>query len=293
MKYVALIAGFVAMSGFVCAGIYSTAMANTNPGAPDPGIPGFVGPNGDGKTASGNYVNPIFVGWADSVVSYLPAPGVAASWTDPTKALGAVTGVNTDIVSLGDLDATQIANGVAPGQITLRFSMGIANGPGADFAVFENGFMSGNKVFAELGYVEVSSDGVNFARFPSVYTAATAPVGGYGAIDPTGVYNLVGKHVNAYGNSWGTPFDLQDLVSHPLVQNGQVNLSAIYYVRIVDIPGSGDFKDSLGNPIYDAWVTWGSGGVDLEAIGVIHAVPEPATMFILGLGGLALFGRRK
>ncbi len=37
----------------------------------------------------------------------------------------------------------------------------------------------------------------------------------------------------------------------------------------MDIPGDGTFLDSLGDPIYDAWVTWGSGGFDLEAIGVI------------------------
>ncbi|AKB27733.1 Chitin binding protein [Methanosarcina siciliae T4/M] len=52
--------------------------------------------------------------------------------------------------------------------------------------------------------------------------------------------------------------------------NGSVDLNSINYVRIVDIPGSGDFKDSQGNPIYDGWVTWGSGGLDLEAVGVIN-----------------------
>ena len=58
-------------------------------------------------------------------------------------------------------------------------------------------------------------------------------------------------------------------------------------MRIVDIPGSGDFNDSAtahidsntwpgwanydaNHPIYDAWVTWGSGGLDLEAVGVLE-----------------------
>jgi len=296
MKHSLLLVVFSVLIASSQAGIYSTALSNQTPGAPDPGIPGFVGPAGDGITptaTNGNYVNPIFVGWADGVVSYLPAPNVASQWTDVSKTLGPVTGNNFDIASLGDLNAQQIADGVAPGQITLSFSMGIRNGPGADFAVFENGFISGGKIFAELGYVEVSTNGSDFARFPSVYTAATAPVGAYGTIDPTGVYNLVGKHVNAYGNSWGTPFDLQDLNTHPLVQNGKVNLMQINYVRVVDIPGSGDFKDSLGNSIYDAWVTWGSGGVDLEAVGIIHAVPEPATLVLLGLGSMLFLKRRK
>jgi hypothetical protein len=58
-------------------------------------------------------------------------------------------------------------------------------------------------------------------------------------------------------------------------------------VRIVDIPGSGDFYDQAtlsvdpgtwpdwdfyaeDHPIYDAWPTYGSGGLDLEAIGVLN-----------------------
>ncbi|AKB27731.1 Chitin binding protein [Methanosarcina siciliae T4/M] len=63
--------------------------------------------------------------------------------------------------------------------------------------------------------------------------------------------------------------------------NGSVDLNSINYVRIVDIPGSGDFKDSQGNPIYDAWVTWGSGGLDLEAVGVINigVVSAPVANF--------------
>ena len=62
--------------------------------------------------------------------------------------------------------------------------------------------------------------------------------------------------------------------------------SNINYVRIVDIPGSGDFEDEAvkhieasswpawdfyanNHPIYDAWLTFESGGVDLEAVGVL------------------------
>jgi hypothetical protein len=203
------------------------------------------------------------------VVSYLPAPGVDPGWDDPSLALGPVTGDNFDIVSLGDLNSSQIAAGASAGQITLSFSRGIGNRAGADFAVFENSLGTSSTVFAELGYVEVSSDGTHFARFPSASLTPSA-VGPYGSIDPTNVHNLAGKHVNAYGNSWGTPFDLSDLSADPLVQSKQVNLSGIRYVRIVDIPGDGSFKDSNNRPIYDAWLTFGSGGFDLEAIGVTH-----------------------
>ena len=238
----------------------------------DAAVPGFVGPAGTGSTNAPNTVNPSFAGWATAVALYSPAPGVASQWTNASKALGPATGNNFDIVSLGDLNKTQITSGVAPGKITLFFDSGIADKTGPDFVVFENGFVSGKKVFAELGYVEVSSDGTNFARFPSV-SLTTNLVGAFGTINAHNVYNLCGKHVNAYGQSWGTPFDLSDVACDPLVRSNLVDLASIKYVRIVDIPGSGDFLDSFSpaNPIFDAWVTSGSGGVDLEAIGVINS----------------------
>lgn len=271
-------------------GPYSSAQAQTNAGAIDQGIAGFVGPDGEGaclESGPNNYVNPIFKGWATTVVNYLPSDattfygmnGIGPQFADPTKALGAVTGDNFHIVSMGDRDATEIANSVAPGTLTLSFASPICNGSGADFAVFENGFISAGgagvagQIFAELTYVEVSTDGVNFVRFPSI-SQTSAQVGAYGTVDPTQVYNLAGKHVNAYGSSWGTPFDLDSLANESLVINGTVDLNNINYVRLVDIAGNGSQLDSQGNPIYDAWVTWGSGGADIEAIGVIRHLGE-------------------
>jgi len=243
----------------------------------DAPVPGFVGPDGDGISPASsplNFVNPLFFGWADGWVGYSPAPGVGTSWQDPDLALGTATGDNLDVVSLGDLDATQIANGGLPGTITLAFSQPIRNKTGADFATFENGFVSGGgagvagQITAELGYVEVSSDGVHFARMPCA-SLTPAAVGAYGTVNATDVFGLAGKHANAYGESWATPFDLSWLADDPLVTGGQVNLDAIIHIRIVDIPGNGTFTDSNNNPIYDAWLTYGSGGVDLEAVGVI------------------------
>src|SRR5262249_8052165 len=139
-------------------GPYSTGLSNTNPGAVDPAVPGFINGN----------LNPAFVGWATGVASYLPAPGVDSDWSDSTKALHELTQQDDpfDIVSLGDLDANQIATGTQPGQITLSFAGGIRNQTGPDFSVFENALGTQNAVFAELAYVEVSSDGTHFARFP-------------------------------------------------------------------------------------------------------------------------------
>jgi hypothetical protein len=95
-----------------------------------------------------------------------------------------------------------------------------------------------------------------------------------GALDPTDVHNLAGKHRNSYGWSWGTPIDLAGVAGDPLVLAGQVDPNLIGFVRLVDIPGSGDFVDSQGGAIYDAWVTWSSGGLDVEAIGAIHQVGD-------------------
>ena len=269
------------------AGPYSGAMYD--PGKIDSAIPGWIGSDGLGKMGGDNYVNPIFVGWATGVLDYSPSEIATSPFNDSSRALGPVN-QGGDVVSLGDLSQSRIDAGDPAGEITLGFDYAIRNGSGADFAVFENAYMN---VFAELGYVGVSTDAANFAYFASDSLTAGL-VGAYGCIDSTNVYNLAGKHVNNYGNSWGTPFDLDTLLDNDLVLAGLVNLSEINYVRIVDIPGSGDFLDATDDPIYDAWLTWGTGGVDLDAIGAINTVPEPATVMLLisGLLGIAGFRRK-
>ncbi len=281
-----------AAGGSLVAGPYSAAL--NDPANPyDAPVPGFVGPDGEGRArlddGAGGYinarnaVNPVFFGWAVGWTGYLRSDGQTA-YNDPTLALGPVTGDNFDVVSLGDLSASQIAAAQPPGHLTLLFNDALHTQPmrdlpGADFVVFENSIVSGtntggagvNGVFADLAYVEVSSDGVNFARFPSV-SQTPSQVGAYGTINPTNVYNLAGKHANAYGDCWGTPFDLAALANHPLVTAGTVNLNNIRYVRVVDIPGDGSSFDTTSpapHSIYDAWLTFGSGGMDLEAIGAI------------------------
>jgi hypothetical protein len=126
--------------------------------------------------------------------------------------------------------------------------------------IFENGIIYNSTtgaMFAELAHVEVSADGVTFHRFPSTSLTA-APAGSYSALDPSDVHNLAGKHANSFGESWGTPFDI-----------GQLGLEQITHVRLIDIPGDGSVSDSSVNPIYDPWLTFGSGGFDLEAVGAV------------------------
>ena len=119
---------------------------------------------------------PIFQEWASSVVSITRGPedianpnSPLASFGTPSNALGLANDNTSKVVSLGD-----------GGSITLGFNTPIANGPGADFAVFENGFLSGGSglAFLELATVAVSSDGVHFFTFPDVSeTQTTTQVG--------------------------------------------------------------------------------------------------------------------
>ncbi|OHB62046.1 MAG: hypothetical protein A2167_03595 [Planctomycetes bacterium RBG_13_46_10] len=262
-------------------------------------------------------INPIFYGWATNVVNYSPAPDVGLRWSDPNKALGPATGDNLDIVSLGDLNQQQLNSSATPGFITLSFSEPIRNGKGYDLVVFENSLISefdtdGGSVaglmFAELGYVEVSSNGEDFARFPSV-SLTNALTGQHGTIEISKVYNLAGKHPNGNGLCTGTPFDLSELADDPMVVSGIVDINNINYVRIVDIPGSGDFFDeavmhidpntwpdwnyyAINHPIYDAWPTLDSGGLDVEAVGVLEEQNYSADINLDGIvdiADLALF----
>lgn len=232
--------------------------------------------------------DPAIVAWATGVAELVRGPVQIdrpelgfASFGSAANALGPAAGNSFDVVSLGD-----------GGWITLTFDQPITNGPGWDFAVFENGF---SDTFLELAFVEVSSNGIDFFRFDAVsLTPTTVQVGGFGALDPTYLHNLAGK----YRQGFGTPFDLAELAGRsPLLDIG-----AVTHVRIVDVVGivNSSFStfDSLGNMVNDPWPTpFASGGFDLDAIGVRHVIPEPAAfgaLFgLLVLGYAALVRRRR
>ncbi len=190
-----------------------------------------------------------FIAWATGYEAYIPGDAVTSTWQTPEKALGKAAGTSFDIVSLG-----------RGGQITLIFDPPIRNGGGWDFAVFENSF---SDAYLELAYVEVSSDGVTFVRFDNDSLTA-APVGGFGTVDPTNITGFAGK----YRQGFGTPFDLQDLVTRDEVLAGIVQLHRVTHVRIVDIVGDGTYYDTGGDEIYDPYPTSQSAGFDLDAVGV-------------------------
>jgi len=161
---------------------------------------------------------------------------------------------DANFVSLGD-------GGVA----ILTFNAPIYNGSGYDFAVFENSF---DGFFLELAHVEVSSDGVNYVRFPSTsLTDTITPIGSFGNLDATKINNLAGK----YKANYGTPFDLEELAGI----NG-LDINNITHVKIIDVVGSLSplytTRDAAGRKINDPYPTlFPSGGFDLDAVGVINS----------------------
>jgi len=238
------------------AGITLAGFVHAGPYAPAAGQPGST-------AVSGNDAS--IVGWATGYLNYLPGTNVSSTFKTPQNALGPANPSST--VSLGD-------NGV----ITLTFGGAIFNGAGADFAVFENSF---SDTFLELAWVEVSSDGTNFFRFPG-FSSTASPVSSFGSVDPTNLDGLAGK----YRGGFGTPFDLSLLSGAP-----GLNVNDVRYVRIVDILGDGSVLDSLQHPIYDPTPTVDSGGFDLDAVSVMHLapVPEPSTLALLFAGAMVLW----
>ena len=192
------------------------------------------------------------VAWATGYENYVVGAGVDESWQTPEKALGKAVGDSYDVVVLGD-----------GGSIVLTFAKPITDGEGADFAVFENSFNDG---FLELGTVEVSSDGENFAAFDHYYLGLEK-IGGTGSHDASLIWGFAGKFKQGKGNM----FDLADLENKAEVVAGTVNLDAITHVKIVDVIGDGSQLDSIGDPIYDPYPTGEiSAGFDLDAVAVIN-----------------------
>lgn len=171
----------------------------------------------------------------------------------------AIGSPSSSVVSLGD-------SGIA----ILTFEYPLKNGEGADFAVFENGFadpMNDTLAFLELAFVEVSSDGENYFRFPaSCMFQDSVQIDNFTFSDATLIHNLAGK----YKNGFGTPFDLEELKDE-----SELDVNNITHIRIVDAIGSIDDSfasfDKEGKKINDPYPTaFPSGGFDLKAIAVLH-----------------------
>ena len=184
--------------------------------------------------------DPRFTTWANRVTNYQVGSDCLPQWQDSTKALGPATDDPAHITCLG-----------AGGTITLAFPAYIKNGPGPDFAIFENSFLDN---YIEHAWVEVSRDGIHFVGFPN-HSLTSSPIGSFDLMDPTNVSGLGCKYLQPYGE----PYDLAD-----------VGLDLVSHVRLADVMGNGTARDSDNRIIYDPWPNAQSAGFDLDAIGVIH-----------------------
>jgi hypothetical protein len=197
-----------------------------------------------------------FIGWATGAA-------VERGWQQIGQAqLGPANfGLEASAAGKADLDVVSLGDG---GAAILTFDYPLGDGPGPDFAVFENSFSDS---FLELAFVEVSSDGERFVRFPAVsLTQTETQVEGFGQLEASLIHNLAGK----YRAFYGVPFDLA-----ALVDSVGLDIQTVTHIRIIDVIGSlsPEFAqyDAAGNIINDPWPTpFPSSGFDLDAIGVIH-----------------------
>lgn len=202
---------------------------------------------------------------------------IIAFWADSIffeRGYIAINDRSLGLATVGDENSATgkaLENGVLSlgdgGTATAFFSSGIQNHDGFDFAIFENGFeIPGSPRFhMELAYVEVSTDGVHFFRFPNhSLSQDSIQIGNFEGMFPEQIDGLAGKFIAGYG----TPFDLDML-------KDSIGNSPIYYIRLRDVVGALDNRfcnyDSEGRKINDPWPSaFASSGFDLDAIAVLH-----------------------
>ena len=255
----------------------------------------FAPPAGQTGSNAIHYDDSRIVAWASAVGELVRGPydisdpdSPTVAFGNPSAALGPADGFDPTtgqpltspnaVVSLGDA-----------GFITLLFPNPITDGPAWDFVVFENAF---DDTFLELAFVEVTSDGIHFVRFPATSLTQTATQISQStetnSVDATNIDGLAGK----YRASFGTPFDLSLLSGAP-----SLDVNRITAIRLVDVVGSIDplyaRRDSGNRMINDPWPTpFNTGSFDLDAIGVINAVPEPGGLCLLSIATIWAAARR-
>jgi hypothetical protein len=227
---------------------FTQLMAQYPPAA---GLPGSTAMHKDSSS---------FKNWADSCVIQRGFVNIADSSFSYSGSNYASYGNSVDALGIADNTVVSIGDG---GQATFYLSSPIYNGASWDFAVFENAM---NDNFLELAFVEVSSNGIDFYRFPShSLTQDSVQIVAFGSLEPTKINGFAGKYRALYG----TPFDLSELDSV-----STLDIMNIVAIRIVDVIGSIDTMqsyDSYGNLVNDPWPTpFNSSGFDLDALGIIY-----------------------
>ncbi|WP_256935167.1 DUF5074 domain-containing protein [Olleya sp. HaHaR_3_96] len=205
--------------------------------------------------------SPLFLEWATGATVTRGLVNISDPSAMDLGSNYATVGTSDSALDIADAGVVSLGDG---GEAILTFDTPIKDGAGFDFAVFENSF---SDTFLELAFVEVSSDGVNYFRFPShSQTQTDTQVGGFGSVDARYINNLAGK----YRSGFGTPFDISDIDDSALLDKNNIT-----HVKVIDAIGSIDpayaTYDSYGNIINEPFSTpYASSGFDLNAIGVIN-----------------------
>ena len=254
--------------------------------------------------------------FAGSVASY--DPGAAPNLTNPAAALGKPA----DLMGVGDgwpailnpfsphYESTQIVRVGEGGQITLRlerYARPLAGAP--EIGIFENVMLNDvdypngqadNPVSVydlDSALVSVSRDGLSWVDLsggdpivfgiPSnYYRDLPSP----GVADPTGLTPadfgkpFAGTLNDFSGKNWPQILALLDgSTGGTWLDISGTGLEEVGYVRF-RMPDDGDAGTSL---------TLELDAVSVNSLGVGEVVPEPCTLALVGLGGLALVRRRR
>lgn len=180
--------------------------------------------------------------YMDEVVSFNPGPHAGfGAHRFPDIVLGPPKGMGQ---SFGSLDVLSLG---VEGEIILKSDTPILNEEGADLIVFENPFMvnGSEAVFAELGEVAVSQDGLTWHTFPCEKENSEDLYPGCAGVSPV----LANPERNSIDptdpdQAGGDAFDLDE-----------VCLSWAQYVRITALSQGGSGT---------------SAGFDLDAVAVVH-----------------------
>ncbi|MFM9946237.1 MAG: T9SS C-terminal target domain-containing protein [Bacteroidia bacterium] len=251
------------LSGFTSFGQYASAA----------GKPGTTAINKDSS---------IFINWAKQCT-------ILRGWKNIAQKDSGFTTIGDSASAIGKAGENGIVSLGDSGMAICQFPKPIKDGPGWDFAVFENSF---DDRYLELAFVEVSSDGFRYFKFPNhSLTDTVKQTGPFGFTEPEKINNLAGK----YRSGYGTPFDISDIPDYK-----DLDKNAIRFIKIVDVIGSLNpafaAYDTAGRKINDPWPTvFSSGGFDLDAVGVIYEQPSVgivnihSSKFITGPNPIAEF----
>ncbi|HYP90168.1 MAG TPA: hypothetical protein VEQ59_18485 [Polyangiaceae bacterium] len=214
--------------------------------ASDPGAPAEdVGGEGSAGAPSELAPDTSDLPYARSVESFTLGDGAGFNASKfPGVVLGPPQGFGT---GKGSLDVLSLGAG---GEIVLGFGeLGIVDAPGPDLIVFENPFWPGgeaSQVFAELGEVSLSEDGEDWRAFScDTEGDGAGHFAGCAGVTPTLAYDATRVVPLDPALTGGDVFDLAD-----------VGLNRARFVKIRDL---GTIEPAGG-----------TGGFDLDAVGLIH-----------------------